>query len=100
MCVFVFACQGGQCIYSSKEGSDDLLDMNSLLHHLRPYFLHGNNRVNGHLTSKALLSDFVQVERTRAQRCRFTESSPFTHIRLWGKKNAFFLQPFKGPTLK
>lgn len=53
--------KGGQCIYSSKEGSDDLLDMNSLLHHLRPYFLHGNNRVNGHVTSKALLSDFVQV---------------------------------------
>lgn len=62
---FVFGCQGGQCIYSSKEGSDDLLDLNSLLHHLRPYFLHGNNRVNGHMTSKALLNEFIQVERTQ-----------------------------------
>ncbi|XP_023153812.2 inositol-pentakisphosphate 2-kinase [Amphiprion ocellaris] len=53
--------KGGQCIYSSKEGSDDSLDLNSLLHHLRPYFLYGNNRINGHMTSKALLSDFIQV---------------------------------------
>uniref|UniRef100_A0A3Q4BFE1 Inositol-pentakisphosphate 2-kinase n=1 Tax=Mola mola TaxID=94237 RepID=A0A3Q4BFE1_MOLML len=53
--------QGGQCIYSSKEGSDDSLDLNSLLHHLRPYFLHGNNRINSHMSSKAVLNDFIQV---------------------------------------
>ncbi|TKS71434.1 Inositol-pentakisphosphate 2-kinase [Collichthys lucidus] len=51
--------KGGQCIYSSKEGSDDSLDPNSLLHHLRPYFLYGNNRIN--TTSKAVLNDFIQV---------------------------------------
>ncbi|XP_026162387.1 inositol-pentakisphosphate 2-kinase [Mastacembelus armatus] len=53
--------KGGQCIYSSKEGGDDSLDLNSLLHHLRPYFLYGNNRINGHMTSKAALNDFIQV---------------------------------------
>ncbi|XP_008289491.1 inositol-pentakisphosphate 2-kinase [Stegastes partitus] len=53
--------KGGQCVYSSKEGSDDSLDLNSLLHHLRPYFLYGNNRINSHMTSKALLNDFIQV---------------------------------------
>nr|XP_046236672.1 inositol-pentakisphosphate 2-kinase [Scatophagus argus] len=53
--------KGGQCIYSSKEGSDDSLDLNSLLHHLRPYFLYGNNRINSHMTSKAVLNDFIQV---------------------------------------
>ncbi|XP_041812103.1 inositol-pentakisphosphate 2-kinase [Chelmon rostratus] len=47
--------KGGQCIYSSKEGSDDSLDLNSLLQHLRPYFLYGNNRL------RAVLSDFIQV---------------------------------------
>ncbi|XP_069006468.1 inositol-pentakisphosphate 2-kinase isoform X1 [Embiotoca jacksoni] len=53
--------KGGQCIYSSKEGSDDSLDMNSLLHHLRPYFLYGNNRINSHMTGKTVLNDFIQV---------------------------------------
>lgn len=53
--------KGGQCIYSSKEGSDESPDMNSLLHHLRPYFLHTNNRMNSHVTSKAVLNDFIQV---------------------------------------
>ncbi|CAK6960896.1 inositol-pentakisphosphate 2-kinase [Scomber scombrus] len=53
--------KGGQCIYSSKEGSDDSLDLNSLLHHLRPYFMYGNNRINCHMTSKAVLNDFIQV---------------------------------------
>lgn len=53
--------QGGQCIYSSKEGSDDSLDLNSLLHHLRPYFMYGNNRINSHMTGKAVLNDFIQV---------------------------------------
>ncbi|XP_029286551.1 inositol-pentakisphosphate 2-kinase-like [Cottoperca gobio] len=53
--------KGGQCVYSSKEGSDDSMDLNSLLHHLRPYFLYGNNRINSHMTSKALLNDFIQV---------------------------------------
>ncbi|XP_033481697.1 inositol-pentakisphosphate 2-kinase [Epinephelus lanceolatus] len=53
--------KGGQCIYSSKEGSDDSLDLNSLLHHLRPYFLYGNNRINSHMNSKAVLNDFIQV---------------------------------------
>uniref|UniRef100_A0A096M3H3 Inositol-pentakisphosphate 2-kinase n=1 Tax=Poecilia formosa TaxID=48698 RepID=A0A096M3H3_POEFO len=53
--------KGGQCIYSSKEGSDESPDTNSLLHHLRPYFLRGNNRVNGHMTTKAVLNDFIQV---------------------------------------
>uniref|UniRef100_A0A3Q4H4W9 Inositol-pentakisphosphate 2-kinase n=1 Tax=Neolamprologus brichardi TaxID=32507 RepID=A0A3Q4H4W9_NEOBR len=55
--------KGGQCIYSSKEGSDESPDMNSLLHHLRPYFLHANNRINSHVTSKAVLNDFIQVSR-------------------------------------
>uniref|UniRef100_A0A3Q0RSH3 Inositol-pentakisphosphate 2-kinase n=1 Tax=Amphilophus citrinellus TaxID=61819 RepID=A0A3Q0RSH3_AMPCI len=53
--------KGGQCIYSSKEGSDDSPDMTSLLHHLRPYFLYANNRINSHMTSKAVLNDFIQV---------------------------------------
>uniref|UniRef100_A0A4W6CDM0 Inositol-pentakisphosphate 2-kinase n=1 Tax=Lates calcarifer TaxID=8187 RepID=A0A4W6CDM0_LATCA len=53
--------KGGQCIYSSKEGSDDSLDLNSLLHHLRPYFMYGNNRINSHMTGKAVLNDFIQV---------------------------------------
>ncbi|KAM9860257.1 inositol-pentakisphosphate 2-kinase [Aulostomus maculatus] len=53
--------KGGQCIYSSTEGTDDSLDLNSLLHHLRPYFLYGNNRINSHMTSKAVLNDFIQV---------------------------------------
>uniref|UniRef100_A0A3B4WXA3 Inositol-pentakisphosphate 2-kinase n=1 Tax=Seriola lalandi dorsalis TaxID=1841481 RepID=A0A3B4WXA3_SERLL len=52
--------KGGQCIYSSKEGSDDSLDLNSLLHHLRPYFMYGNNRINSHMTGKAVLNDFIQ----------------------------------------
>ncbi|MEQ2198005.1 hypothetical protein XENOCAPTIV_006286, partial [Xenoophorus captivus] len=52
--------KGGQCIYSSKEGSNESPDMNSLLHHLRPYFLHGNNRINGHMTTKAVLNDVIQ----------------------------------------
>ena len=59
MCVSL---QGGQCIYSSKEGSDDSLDLNSLLHLLRPYFLYGNNRINNHMTGKAVLNDFIQVK--------------------------------------
>ncbi|KAK5871981.1 hypothetical protein PBY51_012718 [Eleginops maclovinus] len=53
--------KGGQCIFSSLEGIDDLMDLNSLLHHLRPYFQYGNNRINSHMTSKALLNDFIQV---------------------------------------
>uniref|UniRef100_A0A8C3AI05 Inositol-pentakisphosphate 2-kinase n=1 Tax=Cyclopterus lumpus TaxID=8103 RepID=A0A8C3AI05_CYCLU len=53
--------KGGQCIYSSKEVSDDSMDLNSLLHHLRPYFLYGNNRINSHVTSKAVLNNFIQV---------------------------------------
>uniref|UniRef100_A0A3P8W5X6 Inositol-pentakisphosphate 2-kinase n=1 Tax=Cynoglossus semilaevis TaxID=244447 RepID=A0A3P8W5X6_CYNSE len=53
--------KGGQCIYSSKEGSDDSPDLNSLLHHLRPYVMHGNNRINSHMTGKAVLNDFIQV---------------------------------------
>ncbi|XP_029006233.1 inositol-pentakisphosphate 2-kinase [Betta splendens] len=53
--------KGGQCVYSSKEGSDDSVDLNSLLHHLRPYLLHGNNRINGHVSNKAVLHDFIQV---------------------------------------
>ncbi|XP_047203175.1 inositol-pentakisphosphate 2-kinase [Girardinichthys multiradiatus] len=53
--------KGGQCIYSSKEGSNESPDTNSLLHHLRPYFLRGNNRINGHMTTKAVLNDFIQV---------------------------------------
>ncbi|XP_067359620.1 inositol-pentakisphosphate 2-kinase isoform X3 [Channa argus] len=51
----------GQCIYSSKEGSDELMDLNSLLHQLRPYFLHGINRINSHMTNKAVLNEFIQV---------------------------------------
>ncbi|KAM3621397.1 uncharacterized protein V6R79_010741 [Siganus canaliculatus] len=53
--------KGGQCVYCSKEGSDDSLDLNSLLHHLRPYFLFGNNRINCHMTSKAVINDFIQL---------------------------------------
>ncbi|XP_026202891.1 inositol-pentakisphosphate 2-kinase [Anabas testudineus] len=53
--------KGGQCVYSSKEGSDDSVDLNCLLHHLRPYLLHGNNRINSHMTNKAVLNDFIQV---------------------------------------
>ncbi|XP_061746797.1 inositol-pentakisphosphate 2-kinase isoform X1 [Nerophis ophidion] len=55
--------KGGQCVYSSKEGggSEDMLDLNSLLYHLRPYFLSGNNRINGHMTGRAVLNDFIQV---------------------------------------
>ncbi|XP_037346252.2 inositol-pentakisphosphate 2-kinase isoform X1 [Pungitius pungitius] len=53
--------KGGQCIYSSKEVSDDSMDLNALLHHLRPYFLHGNTRINSHMTSKAVLNDLIQV---------------------------------------
>ncbi|XP_047438988.1 inositol-pentakisphosphate 2-kinase [Mugil cephalus] len=53
--------KGGQCIFSSKEGSDDSVDLTSLLHHLRPYFLYGNNRINSHIPSKAVLNDFIQV---------------------------------------
>ncbi|XP_028302062.1 inositol-pentakisphosphate 2-kinase [Gouania willdenowi] len=53
--------KGGQCIYSSKEGSDDSPDLNLLLHHLRPYFMNGNKRINSHMTSKAVLNDFIQV---------------------------------------
>ncbi|KAM3834045.1 inositol-pentakisphosphate 2-kinase [Diretmus argenteus] len=49
--------KGGQCIY----GGEDFLDLGSLLQHLRPYFLYGNNRTNSHLTSKAVLNDFIQV---------------------------------------
>lgn len=50
-----------QCIYSSKEGADDSLDLTSLLHHLRPYFLYGNTRINSHMTNKVVLNDFIQV---------------------------------------
>ncbi|KAM9814209.1 inositol-pentakisphosphate 2-kinase [Neosynchiropus ocellatus] len=53
--------KGGQCIYSSKEESEDSLDLNSLLHLLRPYFQRGNNRINSHMTNKAVLNDLIQV---------------------------------------
>ncbi|XP_040060667.1 inositol-pentakisphosphate 2-kinase isoform X2 [Gasterosteus aculeatus] len=53
--------KGGQCIYSSKEVSDDSMDLNAVLQHLRPYFMHGNNRFNSHMTSKAVLNDLIQV---------------------------------------
>ncbi|XP_037535656.1 inositol-pentakisphosphate 2-kinase [Nematolebias whitei] len=53
--------KGGQCVYSSKEGGDDPPDVSVLLHHLRPYFQGGNNRINGHMTGKAVLNDFIQV---------------------------------------
>ncbi|XP_034020691.1 inositol-pentakisphosphate 2-kinase isoform X2 [Thalassophryne amazonica] len=53
--------KGGQCIYSSKEGSDDPTDLSSLTHHLRPYFTYGNNRISSHMTSKAVMNDFIQV---------------------------------------
>ncbi|XP_077429895.1 inositol-pentakisphosphate 2-kinase [Vanacampus margaritifer] len=55
--------KGGQCIYASKEGGggggEDPSDLNSLLYHLRPYFLYANNRI--HVSGKAVLSDFIQV---------------------------------------
>uniref|UniRef100_A0A3Q3X726 Inositol-pentakisphosphate 2-kinase n=1 Tax=Mola mola TaxID=94237 RepID=A0A3Q3X726_MOLML len=73
--------KGGQCIYSSKEGSDDSLDLNSLLHHLRPYFLHGNNRINSHMSSKAVLNDFIQVRETRGEGRSFCEASLFNKER-------------------
>ncbi|XP_029907811.1 inositol-pentakisphosphate 2-kinase [Myripristis murdjan] len=50
--------KGGQCIYGD---SDELLDLSSLLQHLRPYFLFGNNRFNSHMTNKAVLNNFIQV---------------------------------------
>uniref|UniRef100_A0A1A8M2B3 Inositol-pentakisphosphate 2-kinase n=1 Tax=Nothobranchius pienaari TaxID=704102 RepID=A0A1A8M2B3_9TELE len=53
--------KGGQCVYSSKEVSDESPDINALLHHLRPYFLSTNNRVSSHMTSKSILNDFIQV---------------------------------------
>ncbi|KAM4613279.1 inositol-pentakisphosphate 2-kinase isoform 2-T2 [Polymixia lowei] len=53
--------KGGQCIYGDKESSGDFLDVSSLLQHLRPYFLYGNSRINGHLTNKTVLNDFIQV---------------------------------------
>ncbi|XP_076012657.1 inositol-pentakisphosphate 2-kinase isoform X2 [Genypterus blacodes] len=53
--------KGGQCIYTSKGDIDDSVDSNSLLHHLKPYFLYGNNRINNHMTSRAVLNDFIQV---------------------------------------
>ncbi|XP_019716033.1 inositol-pentakisphosphate 2-kinase isoform X1 [Hippocampus comes] len=56
--------KGGQCIYSSKEGGsgdEDSSDLNSLLYHLRPYFLYANNRIHAHVSGKAVLSDFIQV---------------------------------------
>lgn len=59
MCVCVL--QGSQCIYSRKD-SEDSLDLNSLLHHLRPYFLQGNNRFSCHVTNKTVLNDFIQVK--------------------------------------
>uniref|UniRef100_A0A3Q3KSG3 Inositol-pentakisphosphate 2-kinase n=1 Tax=Monopterus albus TaxID=43700 RepID=A0A3Q3KSG3_MONAL len=52
---------GGQCIYSSKEGGDDSMDLNSLLNNLRPYLQSGNNRINNHMSSKPVLNDFIQV---------------------------------------
>ncbi|KAJ4940479.1 hypothetical protein JOQ06_026780 [Pogonophryne albipinna] len=52
--------KGGRCIFSSMDGIEDSMDLNSLLHHLRPYFQYGNNRMNSHMTSKALLTDFIQ----------------------------------------
>lgn len=64
--------QGGQCIYSSKEGSDDSPDLNSLLHHLRPYVMHGNNRINSHMTGKAVLNDFIQVKRHHSNQIHTT----------------------------
>lgn len=51
MCVL----QGGQCIYSRRD-SDESLDLNSLLHHLRPYF-----PFNCHMTKERVLDDFIQV---------------------------------------
>nr|XP_020466860.1 inositol-pentakisphosphate 2-kinase [Monopterus albus] len=53
--------KGGQCIYSSKEGGDDSMDLNSLLNNLRPYLQSGNNRINNHMSSKPVLNDFIQV---------------------------------------
>ncbi|XP_068598402.1 inositol-pentakisphosphate 2-kinase [Brachionichthys hirsutus] len=50
--------EGGQCIYSSKEGNKDL---NSFLHRLRTCSQYGNNHINGHASSKAVLNDFIQL---------------------------------------
>ncbi|XP_037107757.1 inositol-pentakisphosphate 2-kinase [Syngnathus acus] len=51
--------KGGQCIYASKECTgEDSSDLNSLLYHLRPYFLYANCI---HVSGKAVLSDFIQV---------------------------------------
>ncbi|XP_068170912.1 inositol-pentakisphosphate 2-kinase [Antennarius striatus] len=53
--------EGGRCIYSSAEGNKDSSDLSSLLHHLRTYFQYGNNHINGHMTNKAVLNDFIQL---------------------------------------
>ncbi|XP_056129798.1 inositol-pentakisphosphate 2-kinase [Lampris incognitus] len=53
--------KGGECIYGGKEDSEDLVDLSSLLLHLRPYFQYGTSRINAHLTNKALLNNFIQV---------------------------------------
>ncbi|XP_061543220.1 inositol-pentakisphosphate 2-kinase isoform X2 [Phycodurus eques] len=54
--------KGGQCIYSGHGGcSEDSSDLNSLLYHLRPYFLYSNNRIHTHVSGKAVLGDFIQV---------------------------------------
>ncbi|XP_061687455.1 inositol-pentakisphosphate 2-kinase [Syngnathoides biaculeatus] len=50
--------KGGQCIYG---GSEDSSDLNSLLYHLRPYFLYSNHRIHAHMSGKAVLGDFIQV---------------------------------------
>nr|XP_061814191.1 inositol-pentakisphosphate 2-kinase-like [Nerophis lumbriciformis] len=52
--------KGGQCIYSGGAG-DDSSDLNTLLYHLRPYFLYANNRLHAHTSAKAVLGDFIQV---------------------------------------
>eukprot|EP00064_Thunnus_orientalis_P009331 superscaffoldBa00001177_g9355 len=110
--------KGGQCIYSSKEGSDDSLDLNSLLHHLRPYFMYGNNRINSHMTSKAVLNDFIQVlvnallsgggggggvTDRRGEGRSFCEASLFNKERIrHGQNGSFFLSVqsgFTGPLM-
>ncbi|XP_062315246.1 inositol-pentakisphosphate 2-kinase isoform X1 [Osmerus eperlanus] len=54
--------KGGELIYSCKDDADVCEDLNELVQHLRPYFLHGGGGViNGHQSNKTVLNELIQV---------------------------------------
>ncbi|MBN3325799.1 IPPK kinase, partial [Atractosteus spatula] len=53
--------KNGELIYSCKDDKDHLQDLNELAQHLKPYFYPANGLINGHQSTKAIVSELIQV---------------------------------------